>query len=107
MARTQIQIPFQKPLDEARELTEKFLDAQGFHPYPQYGEGVWKKGTGMATAMQYMELAFTPGVLEVSAWVQAGVGSANLGKEMGLDGFVAIVPKRSLKKVIEELKKLL
>ncbi len=107
MARTQIQIPFQGPLDEARQLTENFLGAQGFHPYPQSGEGVWKKGTGMATAMQYMELAFTPGVLEVSAWVQAGVGSAKVGKEMGLDGFVAIVPKRSLKKVIEELKKLL
>ncbi len=107
MARTQVQIPFQGSLDETRQLVENFLGAQGFQPYPKYGEGVWKKGTGMATAMQYMELVFTPGVLEVSAWVQAGVGSANLGKEMGLDGFVAIVPKRSLKKVIEELKKLL
>lgn len=107
MARTQVQIPFQGPIEEARQLAEKFLGAQGFHPYPQYGEGVWKKGTGMATAMQYMELTFTPGVLEVSAWVQAGVGSAKVGKEMGLEGFVAIVPKRSLKKVIEELKKVL
>ncbi len=107
MARTKFQIPFQGTVEQARRRLDDFLPAHGFHPYPQYGEGVWKKGVGMATAMQYMQLEFTEGVLNLSAWIQAGVGSANLGNEMSLDGLVALVPKRSLRKVIEELKQVL
>ncbi len=107
MARTKVQIPLHVTVEEARRRVNNFLPAHGFHPYPQYGEGVWKKGVGMATAMQYMQLEFRDGVLYLSAWVQVGVGSANLGKEMGLEGLVAVVPKRSLKKVIEELQQTL
>lgn len=62
-----------------------------------------EKGTGLLTAMQYIKIEFTDTTLIVSGWVQAGVGSAG-GNEMALNGIVAAVPKKSVMKVIEQIK---
>jgi hypothetical protein len=68
------------------------------------GEEVWKKGTGLLTAMQYIKVEYGPGCIILSAWVQVGVGSVG-GGEMDLKGVVAAVPKKSLMKVIEQIKR--
>lgn len=53
--------------------------------------------------MQYIKIEFTNTTLAVSGWVQAGVGSVG-GNEMALNGIVAAVPKKSVMKVIEQIK---
>ena len=53
--------------------------------------------------MQYIKIEFTDTTLVVTGWVQEGVGSVG-GNEMALNGIVAAVPKKSVMKVIEQIK---
>lgn len=104
MARTTIRLPFKGTIDETNNTATYILQSNGFNQIDYNSEAVWKKGTGLMTAMQYVKLEFESDCLVVSAWVQAGIGNAG-GSEMELSGFVAAVPKKSLMKVIEKIKK--
>ena len=53
--------------------------------------------------MEFVILELDENSIILSAWVQAGLGSAE-GSEMALDGVVLVVPKKSLMKVIEKIK---
>ena len=68
------------------------------------GENVWKKGTGMLTAMQFIKLEFSQKEFVIYAWVQMGLGDLG-GSEMDLTGFVAAIPKKQLINIIEQIKK--
>lgn len=104
MARTTIRLPFKGTIDETNKTAVYILQSNGFNQIDYNSEAVWKKGTGLMTAMQYVKLEFESDCLVVSAWVQAGIGNVG-GSEMELSGFVAAVPKKSLMKVIEKIKK--
>ena len=54
--------------------------------------------------MQYIKIEFEENLLIVSGWVQSGLGNKG-GSEMALNGVVAAVPKKSVMKVIEEIKR--
>ena len=103
MARTIINLSFRGTIDNANSTAISILQNNGFKQISYNGESVWKKGTGLMTAMQYVKLEFDVNNLVLSAWVQAGLGSAG-GSEMALSGFVAAVPKKSLMKVVEKIK---
>lgn len=103
MARTIINLPLRNSVDESYNTTVNILQANSFKEVSYNGETVWKKGTGLLTAMQYIKIEFTDTTLVVSGWVQAGVGSVG-GNEMALNGIVAAVPKKSVMKVIEQIK---
>ena len=103
MARTIINLPLRNSVDESYNTAVNILQVNGFKEVSYIGETVWKKGTGLLTAMQYIKIEFTDTTLVVSGWVQAGVGSVG-GNEMALNGIVAAVPKKSVMKVIEQIK---
>lgn len=107
MARTIINLPLRSSVDESYNTAVNILQANGFKEVSYNGETVWKKGTGLLTAMQYIKIEFTDTITDttliVSGWVQAGVGSVG-GNEMALNGIVAAVPKKSVMKVIEQIK---
>ena len=44
-----------------------------------------------------------PGQIQLSAWVQVGIGSVG-GGEMDLNGVVGAIPKKQLLKLIEKIK---
>ena len=71
------------------------LEGRGFRRTDYRGEPIWKKGTGMMTAMQYVRVRVRGNLLGVSAWVMIRVGSADFC-EMPLTGVVAVIPKKSL-----------
>lgn len=105
-SRTVVTIPYHCTLDEAQQKASVFLTGSGFKQTTiPTGELVWKKGTGMMTAMQFLKLDYAPDEITLSAWIQAGVGSLT-GGEMPLTGVVGAVPKRQLLGVIERLKAL-
>lgn len=107
MSRSIFQLNYRKSIEETTKQIENFLIQSDFKKILYNGiEEVWKKGTGLATAMQYIKVEFDEGVLTISAWVQTGIGNFG-GKEMNLDGFTAVIPKKSLKKTIENLKDVL
>lgn len=104
MARTTINVPFRCNFSEAEKTINSILLNNGFHQTTlNSGENVWKKGTGLMTAMQFVKVEFSSGEAVLSAWVQAGIGSLG-GSEMDLTGIVAAIPKKSLMKVLSQIK---
>lgn len=104
MARTNIKLRYSCDFDTAESKVTGILARNGFKQITiKSGENVWKKGTGIMTAMQYVKTEFSADEVILSAWVQAGLGSVG-GSEMDLTGFVAALPKRQLLKVLEEIK---
>ena len=105
MARSTFTIQYNCGFDQAQQKVQSVLAAKRFAETTlKTGETVWKKGTGLLTAMQYVKVEYGENTVILSAWVQAGIGSL-AGDEMDLTGFVAAVPKGQLLKVIEEIKR--
>lgn len=100
--RSEVYLTCEKSPAEAAQIAEQILLQNGFNPKDYKGEAVWKKGTGMATAMQFVKVAPFEDVLGIQAWVQSGVGDVGL-KEQCLDGFVGAIPKKMLLKVVEQI----
>ncbi len=88
--------------DAAIKTAEQILDQSGYKKRDYNGEVVWKKGTGAAQAMQYVRLDAYDDCLGVQGWVQIGAGDIGLN-EMCLEGFVAVLPKKSLLKLIRRI----
>ena len=59
MARTIINLPLRNSVDESYNTAVNILQANGFKEVSYNGETVWKKGTGLLTAMQYIKIEFT------------------------------------------------
>ena len=60
MARTTITIPFTQEQTTADQTARRILAIDGYHEIDYNGEKVWKKGTGLMTAMHYIKLEFQP-----------------------------------------------
>lgn len=106
MARTTIKTSYTCSYDEAQRKISSVLSQKGFKITTiKTGEKVWKKGTGLMTAMQFVKIDFAQNEFIMSAWVQMGIGSVG-GKEMDLTGVVGAIPKKHLMKVLEEIKML-
>lgn len=106
MSRTILNIRHNRSEEEAKQLVENFLMQNDFKRLLYNNiEEVWRKGTGMMTAMQFIKPEFNGDVLKLSAWVQVGVGNMG-GKERDLGGITAAMPKKSLKKIIEQIKQI-
>ena len=105
MARTNIVTSYSCSYDDAQRKISTILSQKGFKPTTlKTGEKVWKKGNGILTAMQFVKVDFSQNEFVMSAWVQVGIGSLG-GGEMDLTGVVAIIPKKQLMTVLEEIKK--
>lgn len=106
MARTTIKIQYSQPFTVTNELVEGILLSNGYKEIDYNGETVWKKGTGMLTAMQFIKIEYGENIISVSGWVQVGVGNVG-GNEMALTGFTASVPKKSVMKVIAKIQEVI
>ena len=102
MARSFYNISFTQDSSAVDNLVRSILIGDDYHEINYNTEVVWKKGTGLMTAMHYIKLEYYPNVLRVAGWVQVGVGSIG-GKERDLTGFTCAIPKQSVKKTIEKI----
>lgn len=102
MARTSFDVTVTKELQAADEAMKSILAQDGYKPVEYGAETVWKKGTGLATAMHFIKTEFEGNTLHIWGWVQIGVASVG-GKERELKGFTASVPKKSVKKTIKKI----
>ena len=105
MARTKIVVQYNCEFEQVQNTINKISSSNGFKEITiNTGENVWKKGTGMLTAMQFIKLEFSQKEFVIYAWVQMGLGDLG-GSEMDLTGFVAAIPKKQLINIIEQIKK--
>ena len=103
MARTTVRIDFHQPPQVVDQMVRDILIADDYREIDYNREVVWKKGTGLMTAMHYIKIEYQGNTLLTSGCVQIGVGSGG-GKERDLEGFTASIPKKSVKKTIEKLR---
>lgn len=102
MPRTSIRVPFSANIETVDQTIRQILIDEGFNQKNINGEVCWKKGTGLATAMQYAKVEYTQNEVVLSGWIQAGVGSL-AGPEMDLNGFVGAIPKKQLLKRLNKI----
>lgn len=104
MSRTMMSVNIKnKDQEQLDKLIRNILIGDDYKEIDYNREVVWKKGTGLMTAMHYIKIEFTGDDLTISGWIQVGVGSVG-GKESSLDGFAAKLPKKSVKNTMEKIK---
>ena len=87
----------------AQRTIEQILMSNGYHIHHyNTGELVWKKGTGLMTAMHYIKVDYYATEIHLFGWIQSGIGDMGLG-EMDLTGFVGIIPKQAVSKVLDRI----
>lgn len=104
MSRTCVNIPLnnQNP-NQLHERIKAILSSDGYKEKTyQKNEIVWKKGTGMLTAMHFIKLDYQPNMLVVSGWISSGIGGLTFG-EKDLSGFFAAIPKKSVQNTIDKI----
>jgi len=102
MPRTCIKVPFSANLEAVNNVVIDMLRREGFNAKEINGETCWKKGTGLATAMQYVKVEYAENELLLYGWIQAGVGDL-AGSEMALIGVVGAIPKKKLRKRLDKI----
>ena len=97
MARTSVVVPYYVPFPAVKNAIEQILSQEGFKLKDYNGEIVFKKGTGFATAMQFLKIEYSEQEIYIHGWIQMGLGSIG-GKEHDLTGTIAKIPKNNLQK---------
>ena len=90
--------------DEAIQyIVTDFLTREGFVYTDYKGELVWKKGTGMLTAPQFVKVLFQNGQVHLEAWLKQAILPGVYCGEMGLTGVYGFAIKKVLKERVDTL----
>lgn len=99
MARTIIKLNF-SDFTRAEKNIKQILYANKFKQTIINSKTVWKKG-GTLMGGQCLEIVFSENQITISAWITPFLGGE---EEYNLKGFSAIIPKKQLLSVIEQIK---
>ncbi len=86
--------------NQIKAIAEDYFYKEGFKLKNVNGELVWKKGTGLLTAPQYIKLCFQNSNVHIEAFLK-------MFSEIGLDGFVSAIPKQILKSKVNTIEGLI
>ncbi len=88
-------------VDNAEKAIERILLSYNFFEFNYNGENVWKRYNDSmgVTAIQYLKIQYDSQNVNISAWI----GSEGYSGEMNLNGLMGAIPKKKLKKIIDEI----
>ena len=99
MGRTTIEIPMKKNnVDEILRIIAMKMGSAGYQQKIVDGETVWAKGDGVMMKMQCVGAVFTGNSVMIQGWMKDAITG-----ESNLEGFVAMLPKKKLKRLIDEI----
>ena len=100
MSRTQIVI---ESVDNQRtaQIIDNILDSHGYEYVQKGNEAYWQQGIGVTQSPKFVGYFFNENTVVIEGWVK------NFGSESDLSGFVGAVPKKSVKKVLDEIQQAL
>ncbi len=99
MSRTTIEVPMKtNSIDEVLRIVKTRLELDGFQEKIVDGDTLWVKGDGVIAKMQCVSTVFTVKSVVIQAWMKDAMTG-----ESDLEGFVAMLPKKKLKKALEEI----
>mgnify|MGYP003298381227 CR=1 FL=1 len=84
----------------AEEKATKILTDAGFHMAEQDDNTIWVKGDVKTTGVKGVQIDYEEKQMKISGWIQGIIGG-----EVQLEGFASMIPKRTVKKVIDQLVK--
>lgn len=99
MARTIIKLDF-SDFTKAENNIKQILHTNNFKQTIINSETVWKKG-GTLMGGQCLKIDFSEKRITISAWITPFLDGE---EEYSIEGFSAIIPKRQLLSVIEQIK---
>jgi hypothetical protein len=94
-----------KSAAELQNLVGSFMAKEGFTQYHYNGGVVWKKGLGLVTGPQFMVFAISENKIHLEAWIKFALLPGVYFGEMGTEGIFGLIPKKLLKKKIEDLER--
>lgn len=99
MPRTNIIIPVTKNYDvnAVQNIFARIVSSNGYKEKIIKGEQCWSKGDGVVLKQQNFGIIFSKTEITLQGWL----GDAIAG-ESNLDGFVGMLPKKKMKKILEE-----
>lgn len=97
MSRTQIVLKC-NDRSNTSQIIERILDSKRYDHIQNNNEDYWKQGLGVTESPKFIRYYFEEDNVILEGWV------SNFGKESNLDGFVGALPKKSCKKVLNEIK---
>ena len=100
-------VPIQNSENSIQFICEDFLKKEGFEFVAYKGQMVWKKGVGLLMAPQFISLQYGPGILHIEAWIKFAILPGVYCGEMGINGFLAAIPKSQLRNRINTLMSLI
>ena len=99
MSRTTIEVPLKtRNIDDVLRIITAKLQNAGYNQKIVDGENIWIKGDGVLIKMHCFSYAFN----ERSVFLQGWMKDAITG-ESNLEGFVAMMPKKKFKKMMDEI----
>ena len=96
MSRTQIVLD-SKNNEQSSMIIEEILDSHKFDPVSKNGEDYWQQGIGVSQAPKCIKYYFDGDKVILEGWI------SNFGKESDLKGVVGALPKKSCRKVLDEI----
>ena len=96
MSRTQIVLD-SKNNEQSSMIIEEILDSHKFDSVSKNGEDYWQQGIGVSQAPKYIKYYFDGDKVILEGWI------SNFGKESDLKGVVGALPKKSCRKVLDEI----
>lgn len=99
MSRTTIEVPMKtNNVDGVLQIIAMKMESVGYKQKIVDGETVWSKGDGVMMKMQCVGAVFTGKSVVIQGWMKDAVTG-----ESNLEGFVAMLPKKKMKKLIDEI----
>ncbi len=99
MSRTITEVPLKtNNVDQVLNIISAKMKASGYQEKIVDDETVWAKGDGVMIKMQCLSAVFTGKSVIIQGWMKDVVTG-----ESNLEGLAAILPKKKLKKIINEI----
>ena len=101
MARYQTIMPLVDSQENSFEKIKSFLLGKKFKYETLDGQQVFRKGDGFWSAAKFIRVCYAGNYVRLEAWVDA------MNAEMDLEGYVACAAKKPLKKIVEQVERIM
>lgn len=107
MSRYVNDIKTSKSTKEVEDAVNNYMSGEGFGIVDYKGEKVWKKGLGIMIGPQYLKVEPKDGNVHIEGWIQWALLPGVYVGEMGTKGALGAIPKRQLRKRVEQVEELI
>ena len=99
MSRTTVEVSLKtNNIDEVLRIIASKMEPAGYKQKIVDGETVWAKGDGVMIKMHCVGAVFTGKSVLIQGWMKDAITG-----ESNLEGFVAMIPKKKMKGLIDEI----